>query len=109
MEWAVALNYRDDNPCSRIGPVLGPQQDLVQHMRALPHRDVAAVVEKVRPAKATASVKLAFELVVVCFARPATFLPDLARNQTNPRQGWSGSGLHHAGARAGGWMAGRPP
>ena len=37
MEWAVALNYRDDNPCSRIGPVLGPQQDLVQHMRALPH------------------------------------------------------------------------
>ena len=38
MEWAVALNYRDDNPCSRIGPVLGPQQDLVQHMRALPHR-----------------------------------------------------------------------
>ncbi len=24
MEWAVALNYRDDNPCSRIGPVLGP-------------------------------------------------------------------------------------
>ena len=24
MEWAVALNYRDDNPCSQIGPVLGP-------------------------------------------------------------------------------------
>ena len=32
----MALNYRDDNPCSRIGPVLGPQQDPVQHMRALP-------------------------------------------------------------------------
>ena len=29
MEYAVAMDYRDDNPCSRIGPVLGPQQDLV--------------------------------------------------------------------------------
>ncbi len=36
MQWAVALNCRDDNPCSRIGPILGPQRDLVQHMRALP-------------------------------------------------------------------------
>ena len=65
MEWAVALNYRDDNPCSGIGPVLGPQQDLVQHMRALPHRDVAAVVEKVRISKATATVRLAFEFLVL--------------------------------------------
>ncbi|MCY3819289.1 MAG: hypothetical protein OXH52_07995 [Gammaproteobacteria bacterium] len=48
MEWAVALNYGDDNPCSRIGPVLDPLRDLVQHMRALPRRDVAAVVEEVR-------------------------------------------------------------
>ena len=69
MEWAVALNYRDDNPCSRIGPVLGPQQDLVRHMRALPHRDVAAVVEKVRAAKAAATVKLAFEFLVLTAAR----------------------------------------
>ena len=44
MEYAVAMDHRDDNPCSRIGPILGPQQDLVRHMRALPHRDVAAVV-----------------------------------------------------------------
>ena len=69
MEWAVALNYRDDNPCNRIGPVLGPQQDLVQHMRALPHRDVAAVVEKVRASKATATVGLAFEFLVLTAAR----------------------------------------
>ena len=69
MEWAVALNYRDDNPCRRIGPVLGPQQDLVQHMRALPHRDVAAVVEKVRASKATATVRLAFEFLVLTAAR----------------------------------------
>ena len=69
MEWAVALNYRDDNPCSRIGPVLGPQQDLVQHMPALPHRDVAAVVETVRASGAAPVVKLAFEFLVLTAAR----------------------------------------
>ena len=69
MEWAVALDYRDDNPCSRIGPVLGPQQDLVQHMRALPHRDVAAVVETVRTSGAAPAVTLAFEFLVLTAAR----------------------------------------
>ena len=69
MEYSVALNYRDDNPCSRIGPVLGPQQDLVQHMRALPHRDVAAVVQRVRASGAAPVVKLAFEFLVLTAAR----------------------------------------
>ena len=69
MEYAVALNYRDDNPCSRIGPILGPQQDLVRHMPALPHRDVAAVVETVRASGAAPVVKLAFEFLVLTAAR----------------------------------------
>ena len=69
MEWAVALNYRDDNLCSRIGPILGPQQDLVRHMPALPHRDVAATVETVRAAGAAPVVKLAFEFLVLTAAR----------------------------------------
>ena len=69
MEWAVALNYRDDNPCSRIGPVLGPQQDLVRHMPALPHRDVASVVGTVRASGAAPVVKLAFEFLVLTAAR----------------------------------------
>ena len=69
MEYAVALNYRDDNPCSRIGPILGPQQDLVRHMPALPHRDVATVVETVRASRAAPVVKLAFEFLVLTAAR----------------------------------------
>ncbi len=69
MEYAVALNYRDDNPCSRIGPVLGPQQDLVRHMRALPHRDAAAAVAKVQASKVIPAVKLAFEFLVLTAAR----------------------------------------
>ena len=69
MEWAVAMELRTDNPCGRIGSVLGPQQDLVQHMRALPHGQVAAAIETVRASKATASIKLAFELLVLTAAR----------------------------------------
>ena len=48
MEWAVAMEYRADNPCDRIGPVLGRQQENVEHMRALPHREVAAALERYR-------------------------------------------------------------
>ena len=48
MEWAMAMDLRPDNPCARIGPVLGSQNDIVQHMRALPHREVAAAIDAVR-------------------------------------------------------------
>ena len=46
LEWAVAMEFRIDNPCDRIGPVLGLQQDVTEHMQALPHREVAAGVER---------------------------------------------------------------
>ena len=47
MEWAIAMELRSDNPCDRLGGVLGPQQDLVQHMRALPHGEVAAAITRI--------------------------------------------------------------
>ena len=34
-----------DNPCDRVAPVLGPQNDIGAHRQALPHREVAAVIE----------------------------------------------------------------
>ena len=69
MEWAVAMELRPDNPCDRIGPVLGPQRDLVQHMPALPHREVASAIETVRASSARPVVKLAFEFLVLTAAR----------------------------------------
>ena len=63
------MEYRTDNPCDRIGPVLGPQREVVRHMRALPHREVAAAVDRVRASSATRAVKLAFELLVLTAAR----------------------------------------
>ena len=69
LEWAVAMEYRIDNPCDRIGPVLGVQQHVAQHMRALPHREVAAAIGTVRAATALEAAKLAFEFLVLTAAR----------------------------------------
>ena len=69
LEWAVAMEYRLDNPYDRIGPVLGPQYHVVQHQRALPHREVASAIETVRGSTAAAVLKLAFEFLVLTAAR----------------------------------------
>ena len=73
LEWAVAMEWRSDNPCDRIGPVLGPQGDIVRHMRALPHQDVAAAVETVRTSELDRrrTIRLAFEFLVLTAGRSA--------------------------------------
>ncbi len=70
LEWAIALDMRSDNPCDRVLPVLGLQNDIVTHRLALPHRDVAAAIETVRASSSSQpAVKLAFELLVLTAAR----------------------------------------
>ena len=69
LEWAVAMEYRIDNPSDRIGPVLGPQHDVIEHMRALPHREVAAAIRTVQAATVPEVAKLAFEFLVLTAAR----------------------------------------
>ena len=69
IEWAIALDMRSDNPCDRVLPVLGPQNDIVTHRQALPHRDVAAAIETVRAGSAQPAVKLAFEFLVLTATR----------------------------------------
>ena len=70
LEWAVALDMRSDNPCDRVLPVLGPQNDIVTHRQALPHQEVAAAIETVRASSSSQpAVKLAFELLVLTAAR----------------------------------------
>ena len=69
LEWAVAMEYRLDNPCDRIGPVLGPQQDVTEHMQAVPHREAAAVIRRVRASTALPAARLAFEFLVLTAAR----------------------------------------
>ena len=69
LEWAIALDMRNDNPCDRVLPVLGPQNDIVTHRQVLPHRDVAAAIETVRAGSAQPAVKLAFEFLVLTATR----------------------------------------
>ena len=69
LEWAIALDMRNDNPCDRVLPVLGPQNDIVTHRQALHHRDVATAVETVRAGSAQPAVKLAFEFLVLTATR----------------------------------------
>ena len=68
-EWAVVMEYRIDNPCDRIGPVLGPRHDVVQHMRALPHGEVGAAIRTARASTAPPAMRLAFEFLVLTAAR----------------------------------------
>ena len=69
MEWAVAMQLRPDNPCDRIRQVLGPQQDLVKHMEALHHSDVATAIRTIQATGASEAVKLAFEFLVLTATR----------------------------------------
>ena len=70
LEWAIAMDLRNDNPCDRVLPVLGPQNDIVTHRLALPHKDVAAAIETVPASGLTQPVvKLAFEFLVLTAPR----------------------------------------
>ena len=69
LEWAVAMEFRTDNPCDRIDSVLGPHHHVVEHLRALPHREVGSAVESVRETKAPPVLKLVFEFLVLTVAR----------------------------------------
>ena len=49
--------------------MLGPQGNVVQHMAALPHREVAGTLATARASGANPAVKLAFEFLVLTAAR----------------------------------------
>ena len=69
MQWVVAMDFRTDNPCDLVGATLGRHRNVVRHMPALPHAEVAAAIATVRASRATAAAKLAFEFLVLTAAR----------------------------------------
>ena len=49
MQWAVAQGYRDDNPAGdAISAALPKTAVRQQHMRALPHAEVGAALQRVK-------------------------------------------------------------
>ena len=70
MKAAIADGHRLDNPAGDALTAALPKGGQKQrHQRALPHRDVAAALEKVRRSNAQMSTKLAFEFLVLTAAR----------------------------------------
>ena len=69
MDCAVAMEWRDDNPCGRLGPVLGPQQSVVTHMRALPDGEVAEAIRNLWGSGARPDVKLTLEFLLLTAVR----------------------------------------
>ena len=70
MRWAIAQGYRTDNPAGdAVTAALPKQNGGKNHHRALPHRDVAAAIAKVRESKVDPIVRLAFEFLILTAAR----------------------------------------
>ncbi|MDE0658708.1 MAG: site-specific integrase [Gammaproteobacteria bacterium] len=70
MKWAVAQGYRDDNPAGdAISAALPKTAVRQQHMRALPHAEVAAALRRVQGSGAYVATMLAFEFLVLNAAR----------------------------------------
>ena len=69
LDWGVALGFRTDNACDQLRPVLGAQNRVIRHMRALPHREVASAIRAVRGSSRTPAGPLAFEFLVLTAAR----------------------------------------
>ena len=70
MKWAIAQGYRGDNPAGEaVTAALPKQAGGRKHLRALPHRDVADAVGRIRASKAYATVRLAAEFTILTAAR----------------------------------------
>jgi integrase len=72
MKWAMAHEWRLDNPAETISKALPKHdQSKVQHRLAPPYADVADAIGKVRASGAGIATKLAFEFLVLTATRSA--------------------------------------
>ena len=70
MKWAVAQNFRSDNPAGEtISAALPKSNGPTRHFRALPYSEVGAAIEKIKGSGAYPGTKQAFEFLVLTAAR----------------------------------------
>ena len=70
MRWAVAQRYRVDDPAGNaIAEALPKANGTKTHMRALPHGEVAAALDRIRESGAWPATKLALEFLTLTAAR----------------------------------------
>lgn len=68
-DYAIANEYRHDNPASAVDKALPKRPRLKHHHKALPFEDVPAAVKAIRQSTANTSTRLALEFVIVTAAR----------------------------------------
>ncbi len=72
MQWAIAQGHRRDNPAGEVLTAALPKVDRRAESRlALPWAEVPAALAKVRACGPGPSIRLAFELMVLCAVRSA--------------------------------------
>ena len=70
MKWAVAQNFRNDNPAGEaISAALPRPNGGTRHFRALPHAEVGNALATIWASGAAVTTKLAFEFLVLTAAR----------------------------------------
>jgi integrase len=69
MKWAVAQNYRADDPSAALSQALPKPSQKVAHRKSLPYAEVAACIAVLRASQAMVATKLAFEFLVLTAAR----------------------------------------
>ncbi len=70
MQWAIAQNYRADNPAGdAVTAALPRNNHIVTHQRSLPYAAVGAAIGKVRASQASLSAKLVIEFLILTAAR----------------------------------------
>ena len=70
MHWAVAQGFRPDNPSGDVLAAALPRVDRKATPRlALPHGEVGAALAEVRASTTSATIRLAFEAMVLCAIR----------------------------------------
>ena len=75
MDWAIAQDYRSDNPAGpAIRNALPKHNGEQRRQKALPHAAVAAAIAKVRGSDTRLAAKLAFELLVLSACRSGEVL-----------------------------------
>ena len=71
------MDWGTDGLCGRLLAVLGPQHDVVRRWLALPHREVAVAIERVRAGNTGKVDTLPFELPLLTVARVGKVLGDV--------------------------------
>ena len=70
MKWSIAQGFRDDNPAGdAVSAALPKNGQTRKHQTALPHKEVAGALAKVRESGAYTATKLAFEFLTLTAAR----------------------------------------